>query len=99
MKRKYTKKLHAYRVSLMVEKIESNYIGISACCPAAKGFFYANSRVCGDPLDRFQEALCRICLEFVGIAFTNPRQSCPCYALGLDEAITKTKSALKEYYK
>lgn len=98
LREKYTKKLHAYRVSLMLKKIKAKEISISACCPAAEGFLYANDRICGDPEDRFQESLCKVCLEFVGVTFTNPH-SCPCCIFGPEKALVRTKKALKEYYK
>ena len=86
---RYTKKLHAYRLSRMLEHPEP-----CMCCPASKGFDETESAIA--MWDNKYE-ICTICWEFLGeeenILY------CPCHVYNIAEVINLTLKKLKEFYK
>ena len=81
---RYTEKLHAYRLSLMLKKYGDDLCG---CCPASIGFSIENSFMDADGI------VCRICQKFVG---SEDLRGCTCLALGVEEAFKRTKIKLCE---
>ena len=95
MKRKitYTKKMHAYRLSLMLDKP-----GPCNLCPAHpidqwKNWSHITTLMQSDDV-------CNICRNFIGIPKFNlhrHRNLCPCYVRG-EKAISDSYKALTKYY-
>jgi len=104
----YTKRLHAYRLSLMLKKDNPQ-----EHCPAAKRFV-TNKNI--KSLWSSTNHPCRICAEFVDIplrliranSFFRPFDAvypngllgscCPCYYYGRKEALRRTEEKLKAFY-
>ncbi len=82
---KYTKKLHAHRLEVMLTKQ-----GSCNLCPRNKSF---DPREYKDEWITSAQECCIICQKFVGITY-----GCPCSMLGREEAIETTMRALKDYY-
>jgi hypothetical protein len=88
----YTKKLHAYRLTLML-----NRPGVCSTCPAVPLKYKQSGYYVNDGYKNPEEVH-SICAEFVGINPNNVISRCPCHVLGPDEAIRRTIEALKTYY-
>jgi hypothetical protein len=86
----YTKDVHARRLLKMLNKKDP-----INCCPAQK-YFVAGSKFLDDTRDNHGRfSCCNICLDFVNLKITD---GCPCYKLGISEAIKRTWIALEEYF-
>ena len=89
MKRNEQVKLHVYRLTLMMGKLEP-----CKYCPGIIGFSPEGSTVLHlDPA-------CYICLEFIGLkmlqgSHTDWWANCPCAQLGNKEALSVTRKYLK----
>ena len=84
-KPRYTEKVHAYRVRVMLKRTDSCY-----CCPAARGFSTHKDAMPGELWSDEHSYPCRICQNFVGIT-----HGCPCFNLGEALARQRTHEALK----
>jgi hypothetical protein len=80
--RKYTEKIHAQRVEKIMNKKDPCDL-----CPAGK--YYEGHRI-AEMWDNGLEA-CQICKTFVG-----SKPYCPCGKFGREEAIRRTRIALKK---
>ena len=83
---KYTKKMHAHRLSLMLLRKDP-----CSKCPRNIDFSVYKRANWVSP----EYESCRICRVFVGIG--SP-VGCPCNSLGSKEAIRRSVKALKDYY-
>jgi len=84
--RKYTEKLHAKRLLGMLEK--RNPCG---CCPAGKRYM-EDTKDWAESVFGEQRSFCKVCWAFISLE----RLTCPCWALGEQEAIKRTWLALEE---
>lgn len=82
---RYTEKVHAKRLVKMMAKEKP-----CACCPAQIHFMTHSVFIKGAS----HLSACRVCRVFVGLNHYN--QGCPCYLLGKEEALEKTREVLKE---
>jgi hypothetical protein len=89
----YTRKLHAHRVELMLNKPGD----LCERCPATKGFGYY-----AQPGDLYSnpDGVCVVCREFVckdvpGYEDVVPKK-CPCLQFGGELAIKRTLAALRK---
>ncbi len=81
----YTREIHIERLRKMLNRKKP-----CSCCPKGYRYTMFNS----GPWDNSDEA-CKICKEFVGIP-SGHKTTCPCYELGMDEAIEVTLAALEK---
>lgn len=92
-KKKYTTNIHANRLRMMMRRGDWYFF-----CPAGRYFdpgsapteIWDVKRVLGVVSEP-----CQVCRTFIGIPID---VSCPCIALGHEEALKKTKKALQKHY-
>ena len=84
-KPRYTEKVHAYRVQMMLKRTD-----IQNHCPATKRFSAHKNAIPGELWSDEYPDPCRMCQNFVGITY-----GCPCYILGEALARQRTYKALK----
>jgi hypothetical protein len=92
---RYTRKLHAYRLELMLTS--GNPCKPEQRCPASKGW------VC-HPTDTMwlqkhcqSSHPCRICIEFVGGTYEFLKRKCPC--MFLDNPVKDSLEAIRKFRK
>jgi len=84
MKKEYTEKVHAERLIKTLEKK-----GTCGRCPAARQYNKENSPY---EMWEYSPSPCRVCRGFIKL----PLLSCPCGALGPEEATKRSWIALEE---
>jgi hypothetical protein len=90
----YTRKLHAHRVELMLNKPGE----LCGRCPAGRGFQYTQPLYLRD--QSINNSVCYICRDFVCRDVPGyedePPERCPCYQFGSELAIKRTLAALRK---
>ena len=90
----YTKEIHAERLSVIFSLLVEHECLPREICPAAFGFDAKEN-----PEDDWDNMPCFVCAEAVGVtslSYASNKPKCPCHALGVDEALRRTKRFLKE---
>ncbi len=92
MKKKYTRKMHIHRISLMMKRKEP-----CKGCPASRGFKgldynFDMWKGRGGIIKGWQ--WCKICWDFIGMS--SDKAMCPCTYLGKEEALKRTLIALEK---
>ncbi len=89
---RYTKKLHAYRLSRMLDSSRK----LMASCPAAPKFNVKDSFTAPHHLyNSSKKQVCGMCREFVAVGRD---EGCPCLILGKSKALERSEKALKAFY-
>ena len=93
-KGEYTKEIHAERLNTIFSLLVEHECLPREICPAAYSFDAKEN-----PEESWDNMPCFVCAEAVGVTslsrITN-KPKCPCHALGVGEAIIRTKIFLKE---
>ena len=91
--RKYTEKLHVYRLKSMLYRHEGKK-SMDNVCPAQHGFLVKEDRE-SDCRVFYANPPCPVCLSF--IMNEKDAGACPCGQFGQEKAIEITKSKIKEW--